>query len=316
MKKLLLATVFAMLPVAVNAADVYTEYTFIDESVSPAPAHVGPTFLLEGYGGYNWIDTTDTAGVDDEDTDYWLYGGWAGINIPIAGASGIQLEIFGEGTTAEIMGGDPGYAWSAGGGAHAFWRDPSRGLLGVMGGAYYSNTGTDESDRNEAWAWLAGVEAQAYLGKTTLYGQAGYTTYVDVPADGSGQDEDYPKDVIFIRGVARQFVGDLTKLEGEVGGAFGRFDDQDADFYIVNWALEAEHAFAGGVPLSVFARYEGIYADHSDESDASLDTTVKVGLRGRFGGAADNLYFNDRNGVSLDLPDVGRWGGVLNGVIE
>lgn len=312
--RVLLASVFAALPLAAQAADLGTDYSFIEDSLAPGPTHVGPTVLLEGYGGYNWIDTNDST--EDEKTEFWLYGGWAAINIPVRGASGIQLEMFGEGTSVSSDEND-NYNWSAGGGVHAFWRDPSRGLLGVFGGAVYSDVGNADNDHfNHAWAWLAGIEGQAYLNMTTLYGQAGYATYVDSASDGSGSDPDFPKDVIFVRGVARHFLTDHTKLEGEVGGAFGEFDTNDDGFFIVNWALEAEHAIANASPVSIFARYEGIYAHQDEDAEYSLDSTIKVGLRGRFGGAAESAYFNDRNGVSLEMPDVGRWGGVLNGPIE
>ena len=72
----------------------------------------------------------DDAGEDDEDTDFALYGGWAAFNIPLGGSYGIQIEGFGEGTTSDNSDEEEGeYQWSAGGGLHAYWRDPTRGLF-------------------------------------------------------------------------------------------------------------------------------------------------------------------------------------------
>lgn len=324
MKKLLVASVFAVLPFAANAADLAGDFNFIEESVA-APA--GPTVLLEGFGGYNWISDVCCEGElgDDEATGFWLFGGWAGVNVPVSGASGFQFEVFGEGTSTGSTSQD-NYYYSAGAATHLFWRDASRGLFGIFGGVVNSDVGDGQEDN--AWGGFVGLEGQAYLGMTTLYAQAGYATYFDAEADDDsdiGADPDFPKDVWFVRGIARYFVNEYTKLEGEVGGAFGKFDDgddsfTDQDFYIINWGVEAERAFTGSVPLSVFLRYEGYYAyeeaDNGGVDDHTLDSTVLAGIRARFGGAAENPYVNDRQGVSLNTPEVGRWGGILNGPIE
>lgn len=145
---------------------------------------------------------------------------------------------------------------------------------------------------------------------------AGFMTYFDNPPDNSGADPDYPRESVFARGVLRNFVNDYTKLEAEAGVAFGKFRGGDTDYYLVNWALEAERALMNGIPASVFLRYEGFYADDVGENDYSLDTTILVGMSTSFGGASENPYINNKYGVSLNLPDIGRWGGILNGPIE
>jgi hypothetical protein len=310
MKSLFCAAALVLLPTGVFAADLYSAPI---ESYAEGPAHVGVTMLLEGYGGYNWIDTNDTAGDDEEDTDFALFGGWAAFNIPLNGGYGVQLEAFGEGTTSDNADDDEGqYLWSAGGGAHAYWRDPARGLIGVFGAGYYGEVGEEDDDKD--WGFAAGVEAQAYVNMSTLYGQIGYLTF----PEATEEDVDFPRNTFFLRGVARHFLTENTKLEAEFGGATGTLDgDDETDFYLVNWAAEVEQGLGWtGMNLSLFARYEGIYADEVDEDDHSLDSTVKVGLRGRFGGAGESLYANDRNGVGLDLPDAGRWAGVLGGPVE
>lgn len=315
MKQFPILLIAGLLPFSAVAADLVQD----TNTVEIGPPAAGTTFLLEGYGGYNWIDSNAFDDPDEKD-QYWMYGGWAGVNIPVGTTHGLQLEIFGE-STPNVSIDQDNYAYSGGGGVHVFWRDPGSGLIGVMGGVFISDAGVDAdlADEDTGTAWLAGIEAQAYLGRTTLFGQFGYATYVDSPADGdddTGSDPDFPKDTVFVRGVARRFLTDYTKLEGEVGGAFGKFSANNSSFSLVNWALEIEQAFVETMPVTVFARYEGIYADWSSEGAHSLDSTIKIGLRARFGGAAQSPYFSDRHGVSLDLPDVGRWGGVLNGPIQ
>ncbi len=196
--------------------------------------------------------------------------------------------------------------------AHAYWRDPAGSLIGLFGAGYYAEVGEETDDRQ--WGFAAGAEAQAHVGMSTIYAQMGYLTFPEATAD----DADFPLDTFFLRGAARHFFTENTKLEAQLGTAIGTFDGGETDFYLVDWAIEAEQAVGqAGVGLSLFARYEGIYAEEVDEDDNSLDTSVKFGLRARFGGGGgESLLANDRNGVSLDLPDAGRWAGVLGGPVE
>lgn len=64
MKKLLLTSVFAVLPFAASAADLYTdnvEYNFIEPSAPSASGGLAMAALFDISGGYRWVDTRTTA---------------------------------------------------------------------------------------------------------------------------------------------------------------------------------------------------------------------------------------------------------------
>lgn len=312
MKKLAVVTLLLALPITARAADVPT---LANGDAAAAPP-TGITVLLEGYGGYNWASWGPPADDDpniNEVGTFGLFGGWVGANVPI-GAFGFQFETFGEATSLLFAPPtDDSYVMTFGAGGHLYWRNPSAGLFGVMGGAVYSNTNTFAGDGgNQAIGWLAGLEAQAYLGKLTVYAQGGFA---DFPTSGAGADSDYPRDMLFARGAFRYFPTNNTGLEAELGGMWGTFDGGGGAIRIVNWALELEHAFGQG-PLAVFARYEGFLVSDATDGQTELDNAVLVGFRFGFGGVGASPYLNDREGVGLDLPDLGRWGGLGNGVIE
>lgn len=85
-------------------------------------------------------------------------GGLGSVAFPLGHRFGLQLD----GMAASVAGG-----FAAGVGGHAFWRDPSRALLGVYAGAtYLSRAGGIVVGR-------VGPEAEIYLGRVTLLGVAG-----------------------------------------------------------------------------------------------------------------------------------------------
>jgi hypothetical protein len=87
-----------------------------------------------------------------------LYGGGGSVSVPLGERYGFQLD--------GMAGGFDGRAFAAGG-AHLFWRDPSRGLIGIYGaGTYWDQFGGLQVGQ------IAG-EGEIYFGRWTLQGIAG-----------------------------------------------------------------------------------------------------------------------------------------------
>ena len=107
--------------------------------------------------GLNW----KIAGLGGTMADRAIYVGTGSVSIPLAGQYGLQLDV----ATGAY---DDRYF--AAGGAHLFWRDPSRGLVGLYGSA----THWDEFGGLRV-GQVAG-EVEFYFGQWTIQGIAGVET--------------------------------------------------------------------------------------------------------------------------------------------
>jgi len=111
------------------------------------PAVSGANAKIQLEGGYLKTDNNNDG----------LAGAVAGaLTAPIGQQFGVQFD-----GAAGVFDGD--FYWGAGG--HLFWREPSQGLVGAFG---------QISAMNGATLSRLGVEADAYLGRFTLGGHAGY----------------------------------------------------------------------------------------------------------------------------------------------
>lgn len=237
-----------------------------------APVEVRDPFSghIEGYvGGIRFSG-------DGDSEDAWIFGGAARANYAFTSHWNIQGDLFGESTRFDDFNFD-----HLGAGAHLFWRDPNRFALGVFGSV--TSIGSFEDIKE----YLIGPEGQVYFGNLTLYGQAYYGQI-----DGFGGDS---VDIWGGRGVARYFLHDNFKLEGEVG--FRTYSGFGDDVDVWTFAAQADYRFADS-PFSVFGRYQ---FDTLSGDIPDLDThKFLVGFRGTFG--AKTLMEEDRYGATMDLP--------------
>lgn len=227
---------------------------------------------IEGYvGGVRFS-------FDGDSDDAWIFGGAARANYAFTSHWNIQGDLFGESTRFDDFNFD-----HLGAGAHLFWRDPNRFALGVFGSV--TSIGSFEDIKE----YLIGPEGQVYFGNLTLYGQAYYGKL-----DSSFG---FDADIWGARGVARYFLHDNFKLEGEVG--FRNYSEDGFDFDNWTFAAQADYRFADS-PFSVFGRYQFDTYSFSD-GPGDLDShKFLVGFRGTFG--AKTLIEEDRYGATMDLP--------------
>lgn len=263
---------------------------------------VGDTYAVELGVAAGWTLRTDTEEEelgDTEDDSYGIVEFTARFGVPVADSVYLQLDLDAERAAPEMDGNS--YIGSLIGGAHLAYRDDSF-LLGS-----FAALGALEDNEDEGGTlWSVGVEGQAYVDTTTLYGQIGYL-------DSSGlddEDQEGMSDTWFARGVVSHFLADgNTKLQAELSGGTGLQDagagDPDETSF-VGWGAEIEHAISEGV--SVFASYEGVAwfeASDNDVTQSIADHVVKVGLRWTMDDTT--LLEKNRSGTALSLPNLGHW---------
>jgi Chaperone of endosialidase len=133
-----------------SAADLQPLVTKAPPAAAPAeylPAVDGLNFKADGFGGTI--------------TNRSVYGSEGAVSIPLGGQFGLQLD----GAL-----GDFGNSFFGSGAAHAFWRDPARGLAGFYTShTYWDQIGGVHVDRY-------GGEGALYLDRWTLEGTAGVET--------------------------------------------------------------------------------------------------------------------------------------------
>lgn len=204
------------------------------------------------------------------DGDAGRVGGWmrgkdgpegalaGSLSIPVGHSLGLQID----GLAATR-----GDAFSGGGGAHLFWRDPARGLLGLYGSTFHS--GDIDWTRTHA-----GVEAEGYFGRVTLAGIVGQESN-----RGDG----------------------LASISGSRSSRF--FDVVDAKFYVHQdvklslghryvdglhaAALGAEYLFHPGSRMAVSGFVEGRFAEENNRA-------VWAGIKVYFGNEDKSLMRRHR----------------------
>ncbi|HEY5008788.1 MAG TPA: collagen-like protein, partial [Caulobacteraceae bacterium] len=122
------------------------------------PAVSALNFTIDGSGGV--IDNVGAAAGD------------ASVSIPLSHSYGLQLDTRASFTADTVYGG---------GAAQWFWRDPSKGLVGVYGSYSFDQDFTSAPAGGAARMFTvvhAGVEGQLYLGRVSLEGVAGYENSV------------------------------------------------------------------------------------------------------------------------------------------
>lgn len=293
-----LATVSAA--AAANAADIAP--VVVPPTVVVVPVTPAGGLVTAGYvgvwGGYRFRASNEG---DDDPSSHLAYGANAAISIPFAGSLSIQVETRYEGYRDPETYAPQG-AFLAGG--HLSFRNPDRFLIGAFGAAARSLPGVlnqDTADATTGWGYIVGGEAQVYLGRATLYAQAGYG---NIATDDDGGPEG------FIRGwfasiEGRYFVTDNFMVAAHYGfGYTPCFIDGTCapaeDAGIIHNAGVAATLRIGQSPTAITAGYEFGRYYATEDDDAGTEHTFRIGLTIPFG--AGTVFDNDRRGATLSLP--------------
>ncbi len=285
--------------------------------------------VVESWNGYSFVsDFTPANGNTNvlSHDDYFVSGTSGRLSLPLGDSLSVQQDVELEmtGNVYEDQTGN-NYIYSYQMGTHLSFRDPGMGLIGAFGGwgsgATDGNTGgLDVADSLEFR--FVGGEAQLYLDEFTFYVQAGY---LDAERTNTQNQDDTFRDAVFVRGVGRWFMSEVSRLELEFSYADGDADTEPDSHTVVEWGVRYDTVLAG-LPIigdtPVFVGYRGARFENEDtpgnpnggggeqgqgqgSTEEYFDHTIMVGTSWSFGG--DTMKQFDRVGATLDLPNFGRW---------
>lgn len=300
MKKLAAITAIA-LAVSLNSAQAADYDQQVQELVVSG--------MVESWNGYTIYADRNNLGDSEADEDIFVSGYSGRLSLPLGSNLSGQMDLDTEISSDYLFEGNDddsgGFLLSYQALFHFNYRDPSTGLIGAFGGF-----GRGGADGDQYPLYVIGGEAQVYLGNITLYGQGGY---LDSDTEIGGGDDDSLRDAIFGRAVARWFVDENSRLQGEFSYANGEVDGDGDEGEIFEWGVRYDTVL-GGLPIvgdtNVFVGYRGSHNENVDEGESYMDHTIMVGFRHAFGG--NTLLEFDRVGATLDAPNFGRWVGSGN----
>jgi opacity protein-like surface antigen len=290
MKKMTLAVSLALAATATSAqaADLDREIGLIVSGV------------VEKWAGVQFIDDGNA------DDTVMVSGGEGLLSLPLGDNLSIQSDVKYEYnsyalenlTNNDVFG--PRYSFQAA--AHLSWRDPSRGLFGVFGGAGTAASGFYPSNVKHDVAFVGG-EAQVYFDNITLYAQGGLVDF-DPSSPSFAADGEGMTDGLFARGVLRWFLGSDSRLQLEgtyITSGMQQTGVPDVDVFSVG----AQYDFVlAGLPIigstPLFIGYRGTFRNNCNFSSNVDDHVFMVGTSYSFSG--DRLTV-DRQGATLDTPD-------------
>ncbi len=192
------------------------------------PAVDGINGKLSGFGG--WIDNDNRTifappglpgfGFQRPNRSQALFGAAGSLSAPLGQRFGVQID----GLASSARG-----AFFGGGAVHLFSRDPAVGLIGLYGSATRSNA------FGGANRYKAGLEAEAYFGRFTISGVAGWE---QTRTGGFG--------------FVGTFGGQNFFAVGTTTNRF--FDAVDISYYpIDNWRVSVGHRLSGGQHMAAVA---------------------------------------------------------------
>lgn len=274
MKKLVLASVCAALPLSVEAADLSNDFNFIEDVVAPAPSIVGHLEFAVGWWHREIAD-------NPQEDDAVRLEARGRVNIPFAGNWNLELEVGGDWLINTDDGISDADFTDIGAFAH-LWVDLGGFRLGAFGG------GTHIDNASEVDVWTGGAEAEIDVGNLTFGLQGSYND-VDCPSC----------EFLNIVGWADFYATPDTRL-GVQAGYVDFIDIDSSTFRLWNVSGTAEHRF-GGTPLSIFAR-----AGYEASSDQVIEVySVSGGLRLFFDNNALTLQEHDRQvPFEYRLPEI------------
>ena len=231
-----------------------------------------------------------------DDLDPIFFGGKGSLYSPLDNPKlSVTVDLFAEhGDGIVDLFGGPGEQdyTTFGGAAHFTYTQGKRYSLGLVGALI----GAEAPDDEDPAYYLFGAEGKFMLDRGSVWGQVGYFDTMD--EDGF---PDFLTETSFARVGVNYYLEDNLKLAAEAGFYDGLVEDTDpAPFSI--YRLELEHQTFEQV--SLYAAYQYLSMDNTDEDDNVQSNTFNVGLRFRYGeNAAGSLMSNEQTN-SLGVPPV------------
>jgi hypothetical protein len=181
------ASILALLAVANAAAGgkALASDTGTAEHRAALPAVSGLNAKIGGFGSS--LNGDSAAGV------------FVGLAFPLGHGFGAQID--------GMVGTAQGWDAFSGVGAHLFWRDPSRTLVGVYASHVQWDTDSSLGASGRGELGKIGVESHLYLGRLSLEGLAAYQFGSDRGFAGKGTVAYYPRDDFRLHAGVTHFAG-------------------------------------------------------------------------------------------------------------
>lgn len=258
---------------------------------------------IESWNGYSFYGNESGDTEYSEDTGQLVSSISGRLSIPLGTSFALQADGAVEYSSNAVFGSEQDDLFQSSYllGGHMSWRNPSAGLLGgfaAFGGGDHDNDSAPYAD-----FFAVGGEGQLYLDNMTAYIQAGYLD--------SDKDNDFIRNAGFARGVLRWFFTPDNRLQTELSYVDGTSDSggDAADTTVLEWAVRYDTVLPD-LPIlgdtNVFIGYRGSDFDKKGSDPGGFtDHIVFLGIAHSFG--TNSVQEMDRAGVTLDLPNFGRW---------
>ncbi|SFZ85626.1 hypothetical protein SAMN02983003_2792 [Devosia enhydra] len=275
--KITLAIASALL---LGTASAYAADIILPPAPAPAPA--------SNFWGVGEIGVIGYSGAQSEDDEYAMLGGGYGAFALWADMGGLVVGLDGYG---EILGLNDDTEDYFPGGVGVIGGHIGTGLGGGYVGVFGAYGATPDSG-NDEWqgGWAVGVEGLADFSTVSLFGKLGY-------ADVRTDEEDSGFTGTFGEIGAMFALTPEFALQTSFGAGYApeNFADEseDDDGYYLTAGIKGAYQLPTDFALALTASYDiGAYGG-IEESDWSINHTVKVGLAipfgGRYGDARDAL---------------------------
>jgi len=279
MKRLLLASALAALPIVAHAADLYgdnADYSFIQDNAPSQPAVVGHLSLGVGY-----VDEQIDLFAELPDFDYGIFNGAGRANVNF-GWLNLELETGGQAAFKD------GSSLTSVGATGHLWGRTGNLAVGAYGGVDFSDFIINATSLT---IFTVGGEAEAYLGAVTLGADIDYNWTDSAGCCG-------PDNFWTARAWTDLYVTPNTRIGAEIN--YASWDDFFAPgFGIETWgaAVDAEHRFAG-TPISTWIEgryYHQDFPSFCGGSGCDIDTwSGMIGFRVFMDAAGTTLHDHDK----------------------
>lgn len=215
------------------------------------PAIDGLNGKISAFGGWNDPGRPGPDPIPGLNRNAGLFGGSGSLSVPLGHSFGLQIDA----AAAAIRG-----TSVLASGAHLFWRDPSRGLIGVYGSGSHLNIGGGLN------SYRVALEAEAYLGRFTLSALAG--------VEG---------------GNSFNFTG------GQIGTRTRFVDDVRLSYYVNdNWRVTVGHTYTSARHAAIL-NTEYLFSLGNGRA-ASVFAEARIGERGnRAAISGVTIYFGQKD---------------------
>lgn len=229
---------------------------------------------------------------DDADASY-VEGSFT---IPLGHQYGLQIDGVAAEFDSNLFGHIPGYSL----GAHAFWRDPSRGLLGVYADYLYVDS------FGGLQFYTAGVEGALYLNRFTIDGTIGFKNgdMIDAEFYNDIRASYYPTDNLMLY-IGQSYAFDTNSFNYGTEWAFARKGRAATAVFAQGTAFEGgDQIISVGMRVYLGKRQKSLLRRHREDDPRILTSAPNLVAVSVKDGGQRTLIFGNANANDLTAGKV------------